>query len=193
MPSWQARAFNGFSRLYFRRRSWGAEPELVKRARRLFGVPKFMQRLAIRGLQVRAVETETVRGEWLLPENAARGVVLYIHGGGFVGSSAAGHRPVAAALARLGNFRVFSLDYRRAPEHRFPAALDDTIAAYERMIGQEGIAPVQIALAGDSAGGVGAVGAFETARRRNFFACLRRQFFAVGRPCRNWRILLVER
>jgi acetyl esterase/lipase len=152
MTSWQSRAANEFSKLFFRRRSWGDERQLVRRARRSFGVPRLVQRLATRGLEVRRVETEIVRGEWLTPEAAAHGVVLYIHGGGFVGSSAAGHRPVAAGLARLGNFRVFNLDYRLAPEHRFPAALDDVVAAYEWLLAQK-IQPTQIALAGDSAGG----------------------------------------
>jgi len=75
-----------------------------------------------------------------------------MHGGGYVAGSSATHRPITAALARLTGRRVFSLDYRLAPEHRFPAALDDALAAYLWLLGQ-GIAPGTLALAGDSAGG----------------------------------------
>lgn len=63
------------------------------------------------------------------------------------------HRPITAALAKLSNMRVFSLDYRLAPEHRFPAALDDTIAAYRWLLNQPGVEPANIAISGDSAGG----------------------------------------
>jgi acetyl esterase/lipase len=79
-------------------------------------------------------------------------VVLYVHGGGFVSSSAAAHRPIAAALARLSGRRVFSLDYRLAPEHRFPAAADDVFAAYT-WLSSTVSSDHRIALAGDSAGG----------------------------------------
>jgi acetyl esterase/lipase len=87
-----------------------------------------------------------------VPHAALPGVVLYVHGGGFVSCSAATHRPIAAALARLTARRVFSVDYRLAPEHRFPAAVEDVFAAYEWLLAAA--APDQgISLAGDSAGG----------------------------------------
>jgi acetyl esterase/lipase len=93
-----------------------------------------------------------VRGEWLTPENPKKQIILYFHGGGYVSCSAATHRPITAALARLSRMRVFSLDYRLAPEHRFPAALNDAFAAYRWLL-DEGFLGNQIALAGDSAGG----------------------------------------
>ncbi len=78
---------------------------------------------------------------------------MYVHGGGYVACSPVTHRPITAALARLSGLRVFSLDYRLAPEHRFPAALDDTIAAYEWLLQQPGVDPSRVAISGDSAGG----------------------------------------
>ncbi len=93
-----------------------------------------------------------MRGEWVAPENPARGAILYLHGGGYVSCSAATHRPITAALARLSRRRVFSLNYRLAPEHRFPSALDDAVAAYQWLLGQ-GVPASMISLAGDSAGG----------------------------------------
>ena len=100
---------------------------------------------------------ERVPGEWLIPRDAKPGIVFYAHGGGFVSCSASTHRPITAALARLTGRRVFSVDYRLAPEARLPAALDDVAAAYEHLTGLEAAA-AGIALVGDSAGGNLALG-----------------------------------
>lgn len=155
-PSWQARCLNAGIRLLIRRRKWGDEGALARRARRVLGSPPMLQWLRTRGLSVRRVFVDGgVRGEWLAQEEkgADDKVILYIHGGGYVACSAATHRPITAALARLGGQRVFSLNYRLAPEHRYPAALDDAVAAYEWLLGQQGIPASAISLAGDSAGG----------------------------------------
>jgi acetyl esterase/lipase len=98
------------------------------------------------------VENERVRGEWLEVEKPEPGVILYFHGGGYVSCSAATHRPITAALACLSRRRLFSLDYRLAPEYRFPAALDDAVAAYQWLL-EQGFSANAISLAGDSAGG----------------------------------------
>lgn len=80
------------------------------------------------------------------------GAVLYLHGGAFAFGSSATHRAVTTALARLTRLPVLSLDYRLAPEHPFPCALDDAVHAYRTLLAR-GIAPWSIVLAGDSAGG----------------------------------------
>jgi len=152
MSSWQARCLNASVRLLVRRRKWGDERAVAGRARRLFGSPTLFQRIRSLGLRLSAVREEGVCGEWVEPKDLNRGVVLYLHGGGYVSCSAATHRPITAALARLSGCRVFSLDYRLAPEHRFPAALDDAVAAYQWLLGQ-GLLASAISLAGDSAGG----------------------------------------
>jgi acetyl esterase/lipase len=154
---------NASVRLLVRRRRWGEDERAVaRRARRLFGSPTPYAWLCTLGLNVRAVNENTdgdaVRGEWVETERAEEdaddaGVIFYIHGGGYVSCSAATHRPITAALARLTRRRVFSLDYRLAPEHRYPAALDDSLAAYKWLLTHEGISPGAISLAGDSAGG----------------------------------------
>ena len=117
-----------------------------------------LQWLRTLGLNVRPINETSggsvVRGEWIEPERTDGGaVVFYIHGGGYVSCSAATHRPLTAALARLARRRLFSLDYRLAPEHRYPAALDDTVAAYKWLLTHEGIPASAISFAGDSAGG----------------------------------------
>lgn len=78
--------------------------------------------------------------------------ILYLHGGGYVAGSPRTHRPVTAALARQGLARVVALDYRLAPEHPHPAALDDAVEAVLALLGG-GQEPERVALAGDSAGG----------------------------------------
>ena len=135
-----------------RRARWGGDAEkLARRARRLFGAPNALQWLRTRDVRIEPVRGE-IRGEWVTAAGVDRGVILYRHGGGYVAGSPATHRPITAALGGLTGRRVFSLDYRLAPEHRFPAALDDALAAYRWLLGQ-GIAPSALALAGDSAEG----------------------------------------
>ena len=91
-------------------------------------------------------------GEWLRPQGAsAAGVVLYLHGGAYITGSCHTHRGLAGHLARAAASDCFLLDYRLAPEHPFPAAVDDALAAYLALQAAQPARPV--ALAGDSAGG----------------------------------------
>lgn len=76
-------------------------------------------------------------------------VILFLHGGGYASGSARGYRGLAGALAVASGLRVVVADYRLAPEHPFPAALDDALDVYRALLGQGGA----IAVAGDSAGG----------------------------------------
>ncbi len=82
----------------------------------------------------------------------ATNVILYFHGGVYVIGSPATSVPLVSDLARRTGAKAVTLDYRLAPEHPYPAAVEDAQAAYEGLLGQ-GIDPGQIALAGDSAGG----------------------------------------
>ena len=125
---------------------------MAHRARRLWGWPTFGQRMALRGMGHQLVVDGGVRGEWLVPPTPSSGVILYVHGGGYVACSAATHRPVTTALARATGCRVFSADYRLAPEARFPAAFDDVAAVYQWLV-TRGAPGERIALAGESAGG----------------------------------------
>ena len=91
--------------------------------------------------------------EWAADESAAGDqAVLYLHGGGYVIGSVRTHRVLMAGLSRASGARVLGLEYRLAPEHPFPAAVEDAVAAYRWLL-RQGYAPGRIAVAGDSAGG----------------------------------------
>ena len=153
MSSWRARCLTAGVRAYVRRRKWGDDERAVaRRARRVFGGSGIFQRPQLLGVRIEPVRDGDVRGEWVTASDSQHGTLLYIHGGGYVGCSPATHRPITAGLARRAHRRVFAVDYRLAPEHRFPAALDDCVAAYRWLL-NSGVAPASLALAGDSAGG----------------------------------------
>ena len=106
--------------------------------------------IGTRGVGVTAGTVGGVPGEWSRRSGApARpGSILYLHGGAYCVGSPATHRALTSRLARVTGLPVFSADYRLAPEHPFPAALDDAVAAY-RALRADG----PVILIGDSAGG----------------------------------------
>lgn len=86
------------------------------------------------------------------PAADRRRVILYLHGGAYLAGSPATHRHLAATLAREAGARALLPDYRLAPEHPFPAAIEDALAAYAALL-ERGYEARNIAFAGDSAGG----------------------------------------
>ena len=150
--SLQSRLGCWWVRLYVKRKPAG-EAALVEFSRRRFRTPDWL--VALHSLGVKAERSESpVKGEWISPKGGrARELVLYyLHGGGYISSSAKSCRPITATLARDLKARVFGLDYRLAPEHRFPAGLDDAVAGYRWLLAS-GIDARSIAVVGDSAGG----------------------------------------
>ena len=94
-----------------------------------------------------------VKAEWVTAPGADAGrAVLYLHGGGYVIGSINTHRALAARLSAAAKARVLVIDYRLAPEHPFPAAVEDSVAAYRYMLAQ-GLKASRIVVSGDSAGG----------------------------------------
>jgi epsilon-lactone hydrolase len=88
---------------------------------------------------------------WFTPEGYSKSkTILYLHGGGYVTGSVNSHRALIARIARASNCRAIGVNYRKAPENQFPAAIDDALAAYKQLIsdGYE-----NIVVMGDSAGG----------------------------------------
>lgn len=157
-PSVQARALSLFmirtirpiaDRIQLR----GAQLRIVREAFDSLGVTPLP-----RGTKVRAVSEPhgygDVHGLWICAREADEkaGAVLYLHGGGFVFGSVRTHKHLAAALSATSGLPVLLLDYRKAPEHPFPAAADDALAGYHWLLDQ-GIPASKIVVAGDSAGG----------------------------------------
>jgi epsilon-lactone hydrolase len=102
---------------------------------------------------VEPVNANGVRAEWTTtPSDARDAALMYLHGGGYVIGSLDSHRHLAAEAGRACGSAALALNYRLAPEHPFPAAVDDAVAGYRFLLGR-GVAPGRIALAGDSAGG----------------------------------------
>lgn len=107
-----------------------------------------------RGTRMTAVADGDVRGLWVngRASDRSNGVVLYLHGGGFVFGSLRTHKHLVGALSAATGRPAFLVEYRRAPEHPFPAAADDALAAYRWLL-RTGHTPESITVMGDSAGG----------------------------------------
>lgn len=110
------------------------------------------------------VDVEGIAGEWVLaPDVSAHATVLYLHGGGYSVGSIISHRGMASYLSGASSARFLLIDYRLAPEHPHPAAVEDAVAAYRWLI-DRGTRPENMALGGDSAGGGLAIATLVAAR-----------------------------
>lgn len=105
-----------------------------------------------RGVAWERVSANGIPCEWIVPDNAGKGVILNLHGGGWVLGLYNNHRWKGAHLGLASDCKVLAVDYRLAPEHPFPAALEDCVAVYRWLLNNN-ISPNQIIIAGDSAGG----------------------------------------
>ena len=146
MASWQAHVLNFVVYMQIKRRLKGAmDLEYVRRvlAGRVMPPPA--------GVTCRPDTVGGVAGEWVEATGPRRGILLYLHGGGYFACSPATHRPITIAFAQNG-FAVFAPDYRLAPEHPYPAAIEDAVAVWHGLV-ERGHAPKTLTVAGDSAGG----------------------------------------
>lgn len=144
---WQARLMRAFVRRTLR--GWAEGPIAQQRERqaaftRLMPMPK--------GVRVEPASGGQVPAVWVEPTTVRPGALLYLHGGAYCLGSVASYRAFVAHLAQVTRLRALAIDYRLAPEHPFPAALEDAVAAYRWLLAQ-GYAPGRLVLAGDSAGG----------------------------------------
>lgn len=153
----RAAALRFYLRHTFKRRHDPAAPPAALRA----NVDALVRRMPRppRGVTVEPTSAGGVPAEWVAGPDAAEGrALLYFHGGGYAAGSPASARDLVWRLAVAARARVLSVDYRLAPEHPFPAAVEDAAAAYHHLL-SSGLAPSAIAFAGDSAGGGLALGA----------------------------------
>jgi acetyl esterase/lipase len=140
-----------FMKLHWKRESWDLNTS----------IPRFRQecedaakRAKIPdGIEVEPVTAAGLRAEWILPRGAAKDrVILYTLGGGYVSGSCDDHRAMVAKITRGSGVSTLLFDHRLAPEDPFPAALEDTVAAYGWLLAQ-GVSPSNIMIVGESAGG----------------------------------------
>ena len=126
-------------------------PGLAERRQRL---DDFGSHTPIAGdIRLEPVKLAGIEGEWSTAPGADQSrAALFIHGGAYVSGSVVSHRPLATELGRAAGVPVLAIDYRRAPENPFPAAVEDVVASYRHLL-DKGLAPGRIAIAGDSAGG----------------------------------------
>ncbi|MBZ0281178.1 MAG: alpha/beta hydrolase [Anaerolineae bacterium] len=104
-------------------------------------------------VEVLPVKIDSLYAEWIIPAKAPKEkVILYFHGGGYVSGNCHTHRTYVAKVAQETGIRALLFEYRLAPEHPFPAGLDDAITVYTGLLSQ-GVLPSDIVFMGDSAGG----------------------------------------
>jgi acetyl esterase/lipase len=104
-------------------------------------------------VKLEPVDLDGVKGEWsIVPGADASRALMFFHGGGYCSGSIVSHRRMATEAGRAGGLRTLAVAYRLAPEHPFPAALDDALKAWRRLR-NEGYPAKRIAVGGDSAGG----------------------------------------
>jgi monoterpene epsilon-lactone hydrolase len=117
---------------------------------------KGMEKVAFKVAEDIGIEHVTVAGraaEWLRAPGTQTGrAILYLHGGGYVMGSLNTHRSLGGEISRAAQAAVLLVDYRLAPEDPFPAAVEDGVASFRWLLDQ-GFAPKNLAIAGDSAGG----------------------------------------
>ncbi|MGQ0621938.1 MAG: alpha/beta hydrolase [Panacagrimonas sp.] len=129
------------------------------------------------GVRRESENCDGVPAEWLIPQDAVdERVLLYVHGGAFVARSPDLHTTMVAPWCRELRTRALLVDYRLAPEHPYPAGLDDVYRAYRWLLARGHLA-TQIALAGDSAGG-------------NLVLALLHRLKAAGEPLPSCAVLL---
>ena len=151
MPSANFRIVKGVVRLNAVLMLDGFGP--VKYQRFLFSKVAPLLAKKVPGVRSERAEVPGIPAEWLIPDGAASDRVLYyLHGGGYVIGSIDSHRNLVSQLAAAAGCRALIIDYRLAPENKFPAAVEDAVASYRWLLSQ-GYKAGKIVIAGDSAGG----------------------------------------
>lgn len=156
MTSLAAQALKLYTRTTIRTTRTLPKPELVRHLRRTMDNPPplpFMMPPMVRLTTFRdqGVHGGEIHGDWMQVKSAKR-AVLYLHGGGYVAGVTKTYHPLCSRLATELRADVFLPDYRLAPEHPYPAAVDDAVAAYDMLLAH-GWDPAHLVIAGDSAGG----------------------------------------
>lgn len=156
MPSWQSYVVHPLLRLFAQRKL--AKVQTPMQARAVFDASPPARS---RGATFAPGEAGGVAGEWAFKHQKTEAIILYLHGGGYFACSPATYRPITGGFA-LEGLSVFTPDYRLAPEHPYPAAVEDALSAYRALLADYGAR--RMVIAGDSAGGGLALGMLLAAR-----------------------------
>ena len=106
-----------------------------------------------KGVSIQTAEVAGLHSEWLAPDHAFDGkLILYLHGGAYIMGNCATHRQMVSYIAKVSGVRTLLPEYRLAPEHPFPAAIDDAVRMYRSLLA-DGFSHEDIVIMGDSAGG----------------------------------------
>lgn len=149
MPSLRAQLFNFYLKRQMKSKPLHLlDPEVLRA-----GTDKIAPKRTPKDITLEKVSNDAFKGEWHKFAGADAGrTVLFFHGGGYVFGSAKSHRGLTFKLAQEARANVLSVDYRLAPEHPYPAAVEDAVAAYQWLL-DGGADPSKIVVSGDSAGG----------------------------------------
>jgi epsilon-lactone hydrolase len=105
------------------------------------------------GVQIKAELIDGIKAEWIIPSGSDPDkLILYVHGGGYVSGSCNDHRGIVSKFAKQAGIVTLTYEYRLAPEHAYPAALDDSLLVFRALLAK-GFQPGNILIAGESAGG----------------------------------------
>jgi acetyl esterase/lipase len=150
--------------LIMRRRGTGGSTPFPQQRRELERTARLTP--VVRNTAVDPIDAGGVPAEWVAAPGVGRSrTLLYLHGGGYTVGSPRSHRALVSRLSRATRARGLSIDYRLAPEHPFPAAVEDAVSAYRWLLDVHA-SPDRVVVAGDSAGGGLAIAAMIAARDR---------------------------
>lgn len=161
-PGWTF-AYEAMARALKRHNAWLATQ--TPQRRRVLWEEQTLRSPVERQLRYERASLGGVPAEWMVPRDAppSAPVLFYLHGGSFIFGSARTHRDVISRFALACGARAVAVEYRLAPEHPCPAAVEDALAAYRALLAS-GVAPSQVVVAGESAGAALALALAQAAR-----------------------------
>ena len=151
--SWRARLIRRITSRFVKNidRSAVDQAHVIEMRERLNKISRFLKRAF--GVSVEATTINGLYAEWLRPKQAeTRKVLLYLHGGAYLVGSCRTHRQMVSHIVRAARIPALVPEYRLAPEHAFPAAIEDAVGVYRALL-DDGFAARDILIGGDSAGG----------------------------------------
>jgi acetyl esterase/lipase len=165
MPSIRSKVFTGIADMVVRSLPGDFDFDVPRMRRYIARMDKLFS--SPRDVDVEPLALRHCDAQWVRPRNDTDRYVLYFPGGGWVLRTPRGHRRIAAKLAKAANAQVLLVFYRLAPEHPYPAAMDDCLEAYQFLL-DRGIDAERIIVGGDSAGGNLTLGSLLALRDRGY-------------------------